>query len=71
MADEDIVKLYNERYEEGIRNKKKYSFYLYTAACNILGSRYDSQESVSNAYSKVWNTIPPNQPLKLIVISAM
>lgn len=64
MEDEKIIALYFERSEEAIsETKRKYDGFCTTIAYNILSSFEDSQECVSDAYFKTWNTIPPTRPL--------
>lgn len=66
MEDERIVCLYWERNENAIRETEtKYGKYCYTIAYNILHSREDSNECVSDTWNVAWNTIPPERPTKL------
>lgn len=66
MDDKEIIALYQIRDENAIRQtEKKYSNYLTTIACNILGNREDGEECVNDTYFKAWNTIPPNIPTVL------
>lgn len=63
MDDQGIVALFFERSEQAIaETDKKYGRYCYAIAYNILSSREDSEESVSDTYLTAWNTIPPRKP---------
>lgn len=63
MEDQGIVELFFDRSEQAIvETDKKYGGYCYTIAYNILASREDSEESVSDTYFSAWNTIPPRKP---------
>ena len=66
MDDKMIVKLFLERNEEAIKNTEaKYSRYCMHIANNILDSLRDSEECVSDAYLRHWNSIPPARPTNL------
>ena len=66
MKDEKIVGLYFQRSENAIaETDKKYGGACRTMTYNILGSREDSEECVSDTYMKVWEAIPPSRPEKL------
>ena len=66
MEDQGIVDLFFDRSEQAIvETDKKYGGYCYTIAYNILASREDSEESVSDTYFSAWNTIPPRKPTLL------
>lgn len=66
MEDQGIVELFYDRSEQAIvETDKKYGGYCYTIAYNILASREDSEESVSDTYFSAWNTIPPRKPTLL------
>lgn len=66
MNDNDIVELYLNREETAIaETESKYGIYCKTIAKNILGSREDSEECVSDTWLKAWNSIPPAKPLRL------
>lgn len=63
MEDQGIIDLFFERSEQAIaETDKKYGGYCYAIAYNILSSREDSEESVSDTYLTAWNTIPPRKP---------
>ena len=66
MEDQGIVELLFDRSKQAIvETDKKYGGYCYTIAYNILASREDSEESVSDTYFSAWNTIPPRKPTLL------
>ncbi len=63
MEDAEIIKLYFARRESALaETAKKYGPYLNQVAYNILGSREDTEEVVSDTYLCAWNTIPPQRP---------
>ena len=63
MDDKAILDLYFARSEEAIsRTDEKYGAYCFCIANNILNSREDSEESVSDTYLAAWNSIPPKRP---------
>ena len=63
MNDKNIVDLYFNRDEEAItQTDKKYGRYCYSIAYNILMSREDAEESVSDTYMTAWKAIPPRRP---------
>ena len=63
MEDREIVDLLRARREEGLEAaEKKYGGLCFSVALNILGSREDAEEAVSDTFLKAWNSIPPNAP---------
>lgn len=63
MEDIEIIKLYFGRQEAAVtETSKKYGAYLNQVAYNILRSREDTEEVVSDAYLAAWNAIPPQYP---------
>ena len=63
MEDQGIIDLFFERSEQAItETDKKYGGYCYAIAYNILSSREDSEESVSDTYLETWKVIPPYRP---------
>ena len=63
MKDQEIVSLFFDRSEQAIsETDRKYGAYCYSIAYNILSSREDSEESVSDTYLTAWNSIPPKRP---------
>jgi RNA polymerase sigma-70 factor (ECF subfamily) len=66
LPDEDIVELFFSRDEAAIsESHNKYGHYLMTVAVNVLGSREDAEECVSDAYLNARNSIPPESPRSL------
>lgn len=65
MEDIQIIDLFWNRSEEAIsETDRKYGAYCRTIAGNILPSREDTEECVSDAYYQLWNAIPPHRPLR-------
>ena len=63
MNDKSIIDLYFSRDEEAItQTDKKYGRYCYSIAYNILMSKEDAEESVSDTYMTAWRAIPPRRP---------
>ena len=70
MEDQAILDLYFARDELAItETDRKYGGYCFSVANRILGSREDSEETVSDTYWHTWNSIPPQRPnfLKLFL----
>ena len=63
MSDQDIIDLFFARSEEGIAELDgKYGEGCRRFSENIVGNSEDAEECVSDAYFKVWNTVPPKKP---------
>ncbi len=63
MEDSQIVQLYWARSEEAIaETDAKYGRYCQSIAWNILSSREDAQECVSDTYLTAWKAMPPKRP---------
>ncbi len=63
MEDTEIIDLYFQRQEAAIsETSKKYGAYLNQVAYNILRSREDTEEILTDTYLAAWNTIPPQHP---------
>ena len=63
MTDQEILDLFFERSEQAIEElSAKYGGQLRRTADNILGTRQDAEECVSDALLALWNTIPPRRP---------
>ncbi|MGI6181955.1 MAG: RNA polymerase sigma factor [Agathobaculum sp.] len=63
MDDAKIVQLYWDRDEQAIAaTAQKYGNYCTAIARNILGSREDAEECVSDTYIGAWNAMPPHRP---------
>lgn len=70
MEDETILDLYFARNEQAVvETDRKYGGYCFSLANSILNDRQDAEETVSDTYLKVWDTIPPKRPnvLKLFL----
>ena len=66
MEDAQIIDLYWQRDEEAIRaTDGKYGPFCHRLAMNILHSFQDSEECVSDTYSRCWDTMPPQRPNSL------
>ena len=66
MEDEAIVSLYWARNEEAVeRTAEKYGGYCLAIARNILEDQRDAEECVSDAYWRVWDSVPPQRPASL------
>ena len=66
MDDKSIVDLYFSRNEDAItQTGKKYGRYCYSIAYNILTSKEDAEESVSDTYMTAGSSIPPRRPSAL------
>ena len=66
MKDEEIVRLYNSRSEEAIKETDRaYGPYFRSVARTVLEDEEDAKEVINDAYLKAWNSIPPEQPRSL------
>ena len=66
MNDQDIIDLYFARDEQAIaETDKSYGKVCMQVSMNILDSRPDAEECVSDTYLKTWNSIPPTKPRSL------
>ena len=62
MEDNEILDLYFARSERAIaETDQKFGGYCFSIAYNILTSREDSEECVSDTYLAAWNAIPPRR----------
>lgn len=63
MEDKQIIQLLWNRTELALEVlAQKFGRRLLSAARNILGNLQDAEETVSDTYWAVWNSIPPNHP---------
>lgn len=66
MQDCDIVELFFERDEQAIaETQKKYEKYCLYIANGILHCCEDAEECANDAYSRLWQLIPPARPARL------
>ena len=66
MEDLQIIDLYNRRDENAIsETAKKYGAFCESIAFNILTIAADVEECVNDTYLQAWNSIPPQQPVRL------
>ena len=66
MNDSQIVALFFDRDQRAIEETAaKYGSYCYCIVHNILQSKEDSEEAVSDTYLALWATIPPHRPVVL------
>ncbi len=63
MEDKAIIRLLYARDEQALTElKNRFHPRLYRTAFNILGSREDAEEAVSDTYLALWDAIPPAKP---------
>ena len=63
MEDKNIVAMLFDRNEQALTElEKRFGARLYHTAYNVLGSREDAEEAVSDTYLAIWNAIPPANP---------
>lgn len=63
MEDRKLIALFFERSEQAITALAlRFGNRLYATAYNILNSREDAEEAVSDTYLALWNIIPPEKP---------
>ncbi len=66
MNDQEIISLYFDRNEQAIaETDRKYGKTCMQVSMNILNSRPDAEECVSDTYLSTWNAIPPQKPHSL------
>ena len=71
MEDTQIIDLFFSRDQQAIQQTEiKYGRLCYHIAWNILSSREDAEESVSDTYLSAWNSIPPTRPAFLAAFLA-
>ena len=72
MEDSEIVSLFLERNEQAVAEAMaKYKGYCTQIALNILYSREDAEECVNDAFMRLWELIPPNEPEILSIFIGM
>ena len=66
MNDSQIVALFFDRDQRAIEETAaKYGNYCYSIAHNILQTKEDAEEAVSDTYLALWASIPPHKPTVL------
>jgi len=71
MKDETIVGLFFDRSQDALTLlDRKYGRLLRHIAGNILSDPRDAEEAVSDAYMKLWDSIPPERPVSLMAYAA-
>lgn len=66
MDDAQIIDLFWERDETAITAaEKKYGSYCFSITENILHSRQDAEECLSDTWMRAWQSIPPQRPARL------
>ena len=66
MDDKAIISLLFERSENALTAlQSKYGRLCTKIAANILNNSADAEECVNDTYLGVWNSIPPNRPVRL------
>ena len=66
MEDRDIVAMYWSRDQQAIaETQSAYGGYCAAIAGNILASRQDREECLSDTWLGAWNAMPPQRPQKL------
>lgn len=66
MDDEQIIDLFWKRQEAAITAAEEtYGSYCFSIAENILHSREDAEECVSDTWLRAWQSIPPQRPVRL------
>ncbi len=71
MDDESIIELYLKRSEEAVvQTEIKYGRLLTRVAKSILRDSRDAEEAVWDTYTRLWNSIPPQHPKRLMAYAA-
>ncbi len=71
MKDEEIIKLYNARNEDAIKQTdNEYGPRLLGIARGVLGSRQDAEECLNDTLLACWNNIPPEEPRSLFAYAS-
>ncbi len=66
MEDNEIIQLFQGRDERAVKEtEEKYGQFLIAIAFRILRDEEDSKECVNDALLKVWNSVPPAEPVSL------
>ncbi len=66
MEDAEVIELYHRRDESAIsETDRKHGPFCRRVAVNILSSREDAEECVSDTWLAAWNRMPPDRPASL------
>ena len=66
MEDEKIIALYWSRDQQALgESQRKYGAFCLRLSENILASREDAEECVSDTWLRAWDTMPPQRPNSL------
>ena len=66
LEDFQIIDLYWKRNESAItETDRKYGGFCRRISNNILHNPWDSEECVNDAYTRCWDTMPPQRPMSL------
>lgn len=66
MEDRQIIGLYWVRDQRAVdESRRKYGTFCTRLSENILSSREDAEECVSDTWLRAWDTIPPEKPESL------
>ena len=66
IDDEKIIELFFKRDQQAIRELDiKYGKICHNLSYNIVNSRQDAEECVSDVWLRLWNAIPPERPRSL------
>lgn len=64
MEDKTIIGLFFQRDERALELvRNKYGRFIYGQAYNITSSHEDAEELENDTYMKLWNSIPPENPV--------
>lgn len=71
MKDETILGLFFDRSQDALTLlDRKYGKLLRHISGNVLRDPRDAEEAVSDAYMKLWDSIPPERPASLMAYAA-
>ena len=67
MTDEKIIALFFDRDEQAVTaTDESYGEKLRKLSFGITGDKRDAEECVNDAYMAVWNSVPPERPLRFL-----
>lgn len=63
MQDNEIINLYEKRFESAITHTKiQYGKMIFSLIYHIIGNPQDTEECENDTYLGIWNSIPPQKP---------